>query len=241
MQIIINPGHGKNKQNPDPGATATDGTHERDHCLAVVAEIQKLIPDAAYIGISPTTNVDEIAIAADKLPAGVFVAIHCNAPAGNAQGVEIWYETENEDAREFAATVLGKIIGKTMQKSRGTKDEKYYSQKYLRVFHDKTGKKQSKHVAILVEMGFLSGKDLKLIKENPKLIAQAIVEGIYAYLGEPVPSPEPKDAKEAIERAIGIQKDIWAIDNPTAKALAPRAADLLRKAQKFLGYPVTPK
>jgi len=175
--VVIDPGHGGS----DPGAIGIGGIRETDVVLEVSKMVEKLLTEKG-VKVSLTrrneVNLDlppRVAFA-NNLNADIFVSIHANASRGKRRdinGLETFYY------RGGRGRLLAKEIQKQILKvspgspDRGVKQGRFYVIK------------NTKMPAVLVEIGFLTGRldSRRLEKTNHrKRIAYAIAKGILEYL-----------------------------------------------------------
>ena len=177
--VVIDPGHGGN----DPGAIGISGLKETDVVLEVSKIVKKLLSEKG-VQVKLTRNND---INLELLPrvtfanntgADIFVSIHANASRGKRKdinGLETFYFKGGR----------GKLLAKRIQKQilrvspgspdRGVKQGRFYVIK------------NTKMPAVLVEIGFLTGRlDAKRLEKTAhrKRIAYAIAKGILEYLSK---------------------------------------------------------
>ncbi len=177
FSIVIDPGHG----GPDPGAIGIGGIRETDVVLEVSKIIKKLLSEK---GVKVTltrkyeVNLDlapRVSIA-NNMDADIFVSIHANASRGKRKdisGLETFYY------RGWRGRLLAKNIQKQILRvspgspDRGVKQGRFYVIK------------NTKMPAVLVEIGFLTGRlDARRLeqKTHRKRLAYAIAKGILQYL-----------------------------------------------------------
>lgn len=172
--VVIDPGHG----GKDPGAIGIGGLREKDVVLPISLEISRTLQqqgvrvlmtrsDDRFISLAGRTQI------ANRARADVFVSIHANAISlsrPDVNGVETYYH--NSGAR-LAQTVHQSILRNISIGNRGVKRARFY---VLR---------NSSMPAILVEVGFVTGRDDAPRLADPAFrsqMAQAISEGILRYL-----------------------------------------------------------
>ncbi len=161
-KIIIDPGHGGD----DSGASYY-GTNEKDINLIISMVLQSILLDLGY-KVELTRQFDcDVSLYnrvkhANKIDADVFVSIHCNGWKTTVpNGFEIWHMTHSKKGKIFANYIEKSIIESGFSKdskikNRGIKTQRFYVLK------------NTKMIAILFELGFLSNiNDLSLVL-NPK-------------------------------------------------------------------------
>ena len=177
--VVIDPGHG----GPDPGAIGIGGMRETDIVLEVSKQVKQLLSDKGVkvrltrkneVGLDLPPRVSF----ANKMDADVFVSIHANASRGkrgDINGLETFY------FRGWRGRLLAKRIQKQILRvspgspDRGVKQGRFYVIK------------NTKMPAVLVEIGFLTGRlDARRLEKaaHRKRIAYAISKGILEYLSK---------------------------------------------------------
>ena len=177
--VVIDPGHG----GPDPGAIGIGGMRETDIVLEVSKQVKQLLSDKGVkvrltrkneVGLDLPPRVSF----ANKMDADVFVSIHANASRGKRRdinGLETFY------FRGWRGRLLAKRIQKQILRvspgspDRGVKQGRFYVIK------------NTKMPAVLVEIGFLTGRlDARRLEKaaHRKRIAYAISKGILEYLSK---------------------------------------------------------
>ena len=177
FSVVIDPGHG----GPDPGAIGIGGIRETDIVLEVSKIVKKLLSEKGVkvmltrkkeidLDLSPRVSF------ANNTDADIFVSIHANASRGKRRdinGLETFY------FRGWRGRLLAKRIQKQILRvspgspDRGVKQGRYYVIK------------NTKMPAVLVEIGFLTGRlDARRLEKTAhrKRIAYAIAKGILEYL-----------------------------------------------------------
>ncbi len=177
--VVIDPGHG----GPDPGAIGIGGIRETDVVLEVSKLVKKLLSEKGVKVRLTRKNEVELDLPprvsfANKLDADVFVSIHANASRGKRRdinGLETFY------FRGWRGRLLAKRIQKQILRvspgspDRGVKQGRFYVIK------------NTKMPAVLVEIGFLTGRlDARRLEKaaHRKRIAYAISKGILEYLSK---------------------------------------------------------
>ena len=177
--VIIDPGHG----GPDPGAIGIRGIRETDVVLDVSKRVKQLLSEKGVrVRLTRKSEVDldlppRVSFA-NRADADIFVSIHANASQGkkrNINGLETFYY------RGWRGRLLAKRIQKHILRvspgspDRGVKQGRFYVIKNTRM------------PAVLVEIGFLTGKlDARRLEQSihRKKIAFAIAKGILEYLSK---------------------------------------------------------
>ena len=177
--VVIDPGHG----GPDPGAIGIGGIRETDIVLEVSKLVKDLLSDKGVKVMLTRKNEVDLDLPprvsfANKMDADVFVSIHANASRGKRRdinGLETFY------FRGWRGRLLAKRIQKQILRvspgspDRGVKQGRFYVIK------------NTKMPAVLVEIGFLTGRlDARRLEKaaHRKRIAYAISKGILEYLSK---------------------------------------------------------
>ena len=177
--VVIDPGHG----GPDPGAIGIGGIRETDVVLEVSKLVKELLSEKGVKVRLTRKNEVELDLPprvsfANNMDADVFVSIHANASRGKRRdinGLETFY------FRGWRGRLLAKRIQKQILRvspgspDRGVKQGRFYVIK------------NTKMPAVLVEIGFLTGRlDARRLEKaaHRKRIAYAISKGILEYLSK---------------------------------------------------------
>ena len=175
--VVIDPGHG----GPDPGAIGISGIRETDVVLEVSKMVSKLLSEKGVKARLTRNNEVDLDLPprvsfANRTNADIFVSIHANASRGKRRdinGLETFYY------RGWRGRSLAKKIQKQILRvspgspDRGVKQGRFYVIK------------NTKMPAVLVEVGFLTGRlDARRLEKNAhrKRLAYAIAKGILEYL-----------------------------------------------------------
>ena len=177
--VVIDPGHGGS----DPGAIGIGGIKETDVVLEVSKIIKKLLTQKGVKVRLTRSNERDLDLPprvslANKTSADIFVSIHANASRGKRRdinGLETFYY----------AGWRGRFLAKNIQKeilrvSPGSPDRGVRVGRFYVI-------KNTKMPAVLVEIGFLTGRlDARRLEKSihRKRIAYAIAEGILKYLSK---------------------------------------------------------
>lgn len=172
--VVIDPGHG----GPDPGAIGIGGLRETDAVLAISKQVATLLErqgvrvvltrqDERDLDLQPRVDI------ADRVNATIFVSIHANsfdANRSDVNGLETYYY---DSGYNLAKTIHQSIMETTDMRDRGVKQANFYVMKY------------SSMPAVLVEVGFVTGRDdaRRLSDANGRSqLANAIAQGVLRYL-----------------------------------------------------------
>ena len=177
--VVLDPGHG----GLDPGAIGIGGIRETDVVLEVSRIVEKLLAEKGVrVKLTRNKEVDldlppRVSIA-NNTDANVFVSIHANASRGKRRdinGLETFYY------RGWRGRLLAKRIQKhILRVSPGSPDRGIKQGRYYVI-------KNTKMPAVLVEIGFLTGRlDARRLEKRThrKRIAYAIAKGILEYLSK---------------------------------------------------------
>ncbi len=175
--VVIDPGHG----GPDPGAIGIGGIRETDVVLEVSKMVENLLSEKGVkVRLTRKNEVDldlppRVSFA-NNTNADIFVSIHANASRGKRRdinGLETFYYRGSRG--RFLAKRIQKQILRVSPGSpdRGVKQGRFYVIK------------NTKMPAVLVEIGFLTGRlDARRLEKatHRKRLAYAIARGILEYL-----------------------------------------------------------
>jgi len=179
FSVVIDPGHG----GPDPGAIGIGGIRETDVVLEVSKIVKKLLSDKGVKVVLTRKNEIDLDLPprvsiANNTDADIFVSIHANASRGKRRdinGLETFYY------RGWRGRLLAKRIQQQILRvspgspDRGVKQGRFYVIK------------NTKMPAVLVEIGFLTGRlDARRLEKTThrKRVAYAIAKGILEYLSK---------------------------------------------------------
>ena len=187
-KVIIDPGHG----GTDSGATGNN-LLEKDYNLLISKYmydrfkelgIPVAITRDSDTTLSPTDRVNTILNKFGNSSDVILISNHVNS--GGGEGAEVIYALRNRDT--LARRIL-ENIGSTGQETR-----KYYQRrlpsdtsKDYYFIHRNTGNLEP----LIVEYGFIDNtKDVEFLKENNKLLAEAVISAVANYIGVPYTPPE---------------------------------------------------
>ena len=179
FSVVIDPGHG----GLDPGAIGIGGMRETDVVLEVSKIVKKLLSEKGVkVKLTRQNEVDldlppRVSFA-NNTDADIFVSIHANASRGKRRdinGLETFY------FRGWRGRLLAKKIQKQILRvSPGSPDRGVKQGRFFVI-------KNTKMPAVLVEIGFLTGRlDARRLEKTAhrKKIAYAIAKGIIEYLSK---------------------------------------------------------
>jgi N-acetylmuramoyl-L-alanine amidase len=175
--VIIDAGHGGD----DLGASAADGTNEKDLTLSIAQKVKELNNNPNInIVLSRESdkfiNVVDRANFANASNANLFVSIHMDK-AGTAKfsGTTCFVPSKNKVYFKESIMIANNLLDATSElfpKSKITTRE-------MGIWVLENVKMPS----VLFESGFISNpNDLKLVKENEEKIANMLLDGINSYL-----------------------------------------------------------
>ena len=177
--VVIDPGHG----GPDPGAVGIGGLREAEVVLDVSKRVKNLLSEKGvnvrmtrnnevYLDLPPRVSI------ANRIDADIFVSIHANASRGKRRdinGLETFYYSG------WRGRLLAKKIQKQILKvSPGSPDRGVRQGRFFVI-------KNTKMPAVLVEIGFLTGRlDARRLEKSihRERLAYAITKGILEYLSK---------------------------------------------------------
>ena len=177
--VVIDPGHG----GLDPGAIGIKGIRESDVVLEVSKIVKKLLSEKGVeVRLTRNKEVDlglpQRVSFANKTNADIFVSIHANASRGKRRdinGLETFY------FRGWKGRLLAKRIQKQiLEVSPGSPDRGVKQGRFYVI-------KNTKMPAVLVEIGFLTGRlDARRLDKpiHRRRIAYAIAKGIIEYINK---------------------------------------------------------
>ena len=177
--VVLDPGHG----GPDPGAIGIGGLKEAEIVLDVSKRVKKLLSEkGVYVRMTRNKSVDldlplRVSMA-NSTKADIFVSIHANASRGKRRdinGLETFYFTG------WRGRLLAKKIQKQILRvSPGSPDRGVRQGRFFVI-------KNTKMPAVLVEIGFLTGRlDARRLEKpiHRERLAYAITKGILEYLSK---------------------------------------------------------
>ncbi len=171
--VVIDPGHGGR----DPGAVGISGLQEKDVILPISQDVARILEQQGmqvrmtrnndtFVSLEGRTNM------ANSINADLFVSIHANAISldrPDVNGLETYY---HQTGRNLAATIHRNILQRLNIRDRRVRQARFY---VLR---------QSRMPSVLVEVGFVTGREDAANLRNPNFrrqMAEAIAAGIIEY------------------------------------------------------------
>ena len=172
--VVIDPGHG----GKDPGTIGIGGVREKDIVLPISKRVSKFLEQAGVKVIMTRTSDYFVSLGgrtdmANRAGADIFVSIHANAinlSRPDVNGLETYYYNSG---RNLANTIHKNILRSVNIDDRGMRRARFY---VLR---------KSSMPAVLVEVGFLTGRDDAVKLKNPRYreqMSRSIANGILQYI-----------------------------------------------------------
>lgn len=172
--VIVDPGHG----GKDPGAIGVGGLREKDIVLPVAQQVAAILEQQGvqavltrnsdyFVDLAPRVTM------AERADADLFVSIHANAISmsrPDVNGLETYYYSSGQ---RLAQTIHSSILQSVDVGNRGVRRARFY---VLR---------KSTMPSVLVELGFVTGREDAAKLSNPAYqaqMAQAIARGILLYI-----------------------------------------------------------
>jgi len=172
--VIIDPGHG----GPDPGAVGVGGLQEKGIVLDIGRQVAGLLQQRGIQALLTRSDDRDLDLEprvqmAEQADATVFVSIHANSidlSRPDINGLETYYFQSGSD---LAQAIHQTILQSVRLPDRGVRTARFY---VLR---------KTSMPSVLVEVGFVTGRDDAMKLANPSYRAQmadAIARGILQYL-----------------------------------------------------------
>lgn len=192
--IVVDYGHGGS----DPGAT-NGRLREKDIVLQIGRKITKLLRSQGFTVIETRTGDQTLSLKqrtdiANASGAVLFVSIHVNSFRNDkANGVETFSHPNSNPGAKLTKNIQNELVKTGLFKSnRGVKTANFY---VLR---------NTSMPASLVELGFIKNPhDINVMTNKQDELAQAVTNGILAYLGE------GKMSTSSTKRGWLKESDIW--------------------------------
>ncbi|RYG27694.1 MAG: N-acetylmuramoyl-L-alanine amidase [Chitinophagaceae bacterium] len=217
--VMIDAGHGGSAN----GATAADGTMEKDINLMIAKKIKELNKNDQLKIIMTRERDEETALRArveqaSKLKVDAFISIHVNTDPGGKSGMQV-IMTKNAGEYAEKSQLLGSLLSQELKKV-------YTIDGDLRKGPADRGvwvldAPEINYPSILVECGNMTNeKDLKFVKSsaNQEKIAQHILNAISLFADQKtsyIPQPKPSAVAILIEKGE-VSFDL--VDNKIVKA-----------------------
>jgi N-acetylmuramoyl-L-alanine amidase len=181
MRIGIDPGHGGR----DPGAIGPTRLYEKDVTLGISLELGRLLKAA---GLEPVfTRTDDRTVELftrsallNNQKCSLAISVHINsATRQEANYFAVFVQKLGGEAEKLAHRVIEKVTAATGW-SWGADDDGIREKNLHMV-------RETKMPAILIECGFISNPEQEKQLRQPEMqkkLAQAIADGVLAYLGK---------------------------------------------------------
>lgn len=176
MKIGIDPGHGGR----DPGAVGPTRVCEKDVTLAISLELDRLLRAAGletYMTRTDDRTMELITRTAqlNNMKCDLAVSVHCNSVTRQeANYISTFIQGAGGQAEQLAKKVQAELVRATGWPDGGIRAQNFHMTR------------ETKMPAILVECGFISNPEQERQLRQPETrrkIAQAIADGLLAYLG----------------------------------------------------------
>ena len=178
VSVVIDAGHG----GKDLGASYGERS-EKDDNLRLALKVVECLEEKGIDAVSTRTldvylSLENRCRFANIRSADLFVSLHRNSAASEANGVEIWIGSENSsDERKLAQSIIDSLDEVGISANRGVKSG------YAREGNDYYVNSHTKMTSCLVELGFITSEaDNKLYDEKLDEYAQAIADAIEMQL-----------------------------------------------------------
>ena len=184
IKIYIDQGH--NPQSPNAGAEG-NGLREQDIVFRIGIETKRLLDEnpnyeaklsrptaETQLGTSNATSLRARVEDANAFGADLFLSLHCNASVDpTVSGSEALVFARDSTAYNIAEVLLTALTEATGLRNRGV-----LIRPGLYVL------RRTAMPAVLLELGFITNPaDAALLRDNPRLFAQGIYNGIVRYFG----------------------------------------------------------
>lgn len=174
LVVVIDPGHG----GKDPGAIGINGVREKDVILPMSLKVASILEEQG-IQVIMTRDRDHYvslknrSIMANERGADLFISIHANSMGmsrPDVNGIETYYY---RDGRNLAEAIHNSILRRVNVGNRGVRSARFYVLRHTTM------------PAVLVEVGFLTGRDDAKKLADPtyrQQVSEAIAAGILQYV-----------------------------------------------------------
>ena len=195
LTVVIDPGHG------GPSATGCSAVHEgqrvyeKNLTLSMARKVRERLTRLGIHAVLTRTDDSAVSLAArpqqaNDLGADLFLSIHVDyAPSNsNASGTTAYYHGSNENGRALAYVLARSVSAAGGLPNRGARSDLERFVTGMAVL------RRAEMPAVLLEVAFLSNPNdrAKLISgEFQDKVADAIAEGIKAYVLARIPGLEP--------------------------------------------------
>ena len=177
--VCLDAGHGG-----DDAGCVYEGVHEKDETLSLTMKVQDIL-ERHGIQVVMTRTTDTTLQLTDRTntanasSADCLVSIHRNYVESHAaSGVEAWINSASpQDAASLAGSLLDAISQTGLMDNRGVKSGTQSGNDNYAI------NSHSKMASCILEVGFMSSDaDNKALRNHEDEMAQAIADGIIAYL-----------------------------------------------------------
>lgn len=196
MRIGIDPGHGGR----DPGAIGPTRLYEKDVTLGISLELGRLLKDAGLEPVFTRTDDRTVEIVTrsallNNQKCDLAISVHINsATRQEANYFAVFVQRLGGEAEKLAHKVIDKVTAATGW-SWGADDDGIREK-------DLHMTRETKMPAILVECGFISNPEQEKQLRQPEMqkkLAQAIADGVLAYLGKEKGGSAVSDVKVIVK------------------------------------------
>ncbi len=192
MRIGIDPGHG----GFDPGAIGPNRLYEKDVTLGISLELARLLKQA---GLKPVlTRADDRTLEPGTRTAllnnqkcDLAISVHINAATRReANYISTFIQGRGGQAEQLAKKVQAELVQVTGWPDGGVREKNLHMVR------------ETKMPAILIECGFISNPEQEKQLRQPEFqakLAQAIADGVLAYLGKEKGGSAVSDVKVIVK------------------------------------------
>jgi N-acetylmuramoyl-L-alanine amidase len=196
MRIGIDPGHGGR----DPGAIGPTRLYEKDVTLGISLELGRLLKAAGLEPVFTRTDDRTVELVTrsallNNQKCGLAISVHINsATRQEANYFAVFVQRLGGEAEKLAHRVIEKVTAATGW-SWGADDDGIREKNLHMV-------RETKMPAILIECGFISNPEQEKQLRQPEFqakLAQAIADGVLAYLGKEKGGSAVSDVKVIVK------------------------------------------
>lgn len=196
MKIGIDPGHGGR----DPGAIGPTRLYEKDVTLGISLELGRLLKAAGLEPVFTRTDDRTVELVTrsallNNQKCGLAISVHINsATRQEANYFAVFVQRLGGEAEKLAHRVIEKVTAATGW-SWGADDDGIREKNLHMV-------RETKMPAILIECGFISNPEQEKQLRQPEFqakLAQAIADGVLAYLGKEKGGSAVSDVKVIVK------------------------------------------
>ncbi len=192
MRIGIDPGHGGR----DPGAVGPTRLYEKDVTLGISLELGRLLKAAGLEPVFTRTDdrtVELITRSAllNNMKCDLAVSVHCNSVTRQeANYISTFIQAQGGQAEKLAQKVQNELVQTTGWPDGSVREKDLHMTR------------ETKMPAILIECGFVSNPEQEKQLRQPEFqakLAQAIADGVLAYLGKEKGGSAVSDVKVIVK------------------------------------------